>query len=366
MGGPNPKKPQLPDWDPAGPKDKVKPRTFDQKVADDLRDIEAAKKRDQETLERWRKEAEQKVKEQQEKEKQFGDQWRDRRTRCAGSLSTLSDQIHIRKNNWSNAVIDVCSAYESAYTSLTEILDRKNAQDQFLFNMAFNALGAVAVGGLVYFFAKAGDKWLKQGVSQLFIDAAEDAVQAGVGGILTNVVPPLAAAETKYEAATIPSPFKLKGELDKLLNDMESDMLGWCIARKTEINNLPLSEFEDYDPQKLDSEITKFLTEKDRKFNSQPLLAPGRGKAELAAELEKLMIGMWSASFCESQVNARVIHKRLPSEIIDRLVEFGFVSDSGRYSDADVLRIAEWGRNTERVYRLVVTNVRTYQGKKFG
>src|SRR5438093_367658 len=105
MGGPN-NKPQLPDWDPAGPKVKLKPRTFDQKVADDLRDIEAAKKRDQETLEKWRKEAEQKVKEQQEREKKFGDQWRDRRTRCAGSLAILSNQVKIRKNNWWNVAVD--------------------------------------------------------------------------------------------------------------------------------------------------------------------------------------------------------------------------------------------------------------------
>jgi hypothetical protein len=366
MGGPTPKKPQLPDWDPAGPKDKVKPRTFDQKVADDLRDIEAAKKRDQETLERWRKEAEQKVKEQQEKERIYGDQWRDRRTRCAGSLGILSNQVKIRKNNWWNVAIDVSFAYESAYTSLTGILDRKNAQDQFLFNLAFNALGAVCSGGLSVIFSKAGEKWLKQGASQLWIDAAEDAVQTGVEGILTNIVPPLASDASKYDAATIPSPFKLKGELEKLLNDMESDMLGWCIARQTEINNLPLSEFEDYDPAKLDNEIAKFLDEKDKQFNSQPLLAPGRSKTDLAAELEKLMIGMWSASFLETQLNNRVIKRHLPDEIIDRLVDFGFVSDSGHFSDSDVLKVAHWGPNTERTYRRVVNTVRAYQGKKFG
>jgi hypothetical protein len=365
MGNPT-KKPALPDWDPAGPKGKVRPRTFDQKVADDLRDIERAKQRDKETLERWHKEAEQAAKEKKERERIHGAEWGDRRTRSAGKLGILSDQIKIRKNNWSNTVIDLTNAYESAFNSLTTILDRKNAQDQFLFNLAFTALGAVAVGGLAVIFTRSGDKWVKQGVSQLFVDAAEDAVQSGVGGLLTNVAAPLVAAAGKYDAATIPSPFKLKGELDKLLNDMESEMLNWCIERQKEINNLPLSYFEDYDPQKLDAEIAKFLAEKDKQYNSKPFLLTGRSKADLTTELEKVMIGMWAASFCQNSLSARVIHRRLPEEIIDRLVEYGFVSDSGHYSDADVLKIADWGRNTERVYRLVVNNVKIYQGKKFG
>jgi hypothetical protein len=305
---PPPKTP-LPDWNPAGPRGKVRPRTFDEKVADDLRELGEAREREKATLKNWHEEADRKAKERQAYEQAHAGEWMERRSRCSNSLAILANQIKIRKNNWSNVAIDVSKAYETAYTSLTKMLDDENAHDQFLFNLAFAALAAVSAGGLAVIFTKAGEKWLRSGVTQLFVDAAEDAVQTGVGGVLTNVVPPLLAAEAKYEAIAIPSPFNFRGELDKLLNDMESAMLQWCIDRQNEIKELPLSDFEFYDPQKLDNEIARYLAEKDKKFNSQPFFDQ-KSKGELATELEKLMVGLWSASFCVGEFTEFTI--RLP------------------------------------------------------
>ena len=217
----------LPDWDPKGPRGKVHPATFEQKLAEDLREEEESKRKQK----KWEAESARIEKAEQARQKAHETEWMERRTRCSGSLGILSNEITIRKNKWSNVVIDLSSAYESAFTSFSGLLSEETAQSQLYWNLAFIALSSVAVGGIAVLVTKQGEKWAKTEAQKLFVDAAEDAVQQGVSGLLSVTAPLLA---NKYEASSIPSPMTFRGELDKLLNDMESDMLEWCVlAAKT-------------------------------------------------------------------------------------------------------------------------------------
>ena len=358
MGGPKTK--PLPDWDPKGPPGKVKPRTFDQKVADDLKDIEAAKKKQRE----WEKESDRIRKQRADYEKANETAWMERRTKCVASLGILANEIKIRKNNWMNTAIDVSKTYEAAFKAFGDLLDEETNQNQLFWTMAFGALNAVAAGGIVYLSKKVGDKWFKTEAQQLFISAANDSVQNGVGALLSVATPIVAG---KLEAAPIPSPFAFRGDLEKLLNDMESIMLQWCNEQQRQVRDMQLWRFEDFTPQTLDKEITDFLAEKDRLYNSQPFPLQGN-LADLQAELEKLMLGQWTIAFCEREINRSswAVRRRLPKNIIDKLVSVGYLSNSGHYSDADTLRIADWGRNTERVMRGLINSIKMYRPKTFG
>lgn len=360
----NPKTKPLPDWDPKGPPGKVKPRTFDQKVADDLKELERAKKAEEQTLKEWRAEAERKRKARQEYEKAHETQWMDRRTKCVASLGMLSSEIQIRKNKWANTAIDLAKAYENAFTSFGKLLDEETNQNQLFWNIAFTALSSVAAGGLVYLSKKVGDKWARTEAQQLFVSAANDAVQTGVGGML-GIASPLVAG--KLEATAIPSPLTFRGELEKVLNNLETIMLEWCLNYQQIVKDLDLAEFEDFTPERLDQAIKKFLAEKDRQYNAEPFPLQGTA-AELTAELEKLMLGQWTITFCERELgrSSWAVRRRLPKNVIDKLVKVGYLSDSGHYSSADVLRLADWGPNTARTMRGLIQSIKTYQPKKFG
>ena len=70
-----------------------------------------------------------------------------------------------------------------------------------------------------------------------------------------------------YAPQAIPSPLSYKGELEKLLNNMETDLLTWLKEQQLKIKKLDLLDFETFDPQKLDNAIDAFWEKKDQKFN---------------------------------------------------------------------------------------------------
>ena len=142
-------------------------------------------------------------------------------------------------------------------------------------------------------------------------------------------------------------------------------MLSWVGKYETAMGNVHFSAFEYFDPQTLRDEINQFLWDKDSTYNSQPFPFQGT-KAELQIELEKMMLGTWTVPFCEKQINRSIGYRRLPDSVVDRLVKFNFVSDSGHYSDADVLKIAKYGPNTEKTLRRTIEKIKTYRKKKFG
>jgi len=353
-------RPPLPDWNPAGPKGKIRPRTFDEKLDDRIREIDESKTKQKE----WEAESERIRKAEEARQKAHETEWMQRRAKCAGSLEILSDEIKIRKNNWQNVAIDVSMAYAAAFESFSKSLSDESTHSQAAWSKAFTALSSCVGGGIAVLVKKQGEKWAKDEAQKLFVDTAKKAVEAGVNGLFSVTAPLLA---TKYEATSIPAPAKLQSELTKLLNNLETDMVEWCKAHKEEINNMGLWLFEDYEPRKLDEEIAKFLHDKDSQFNSQPFLLEIR-KADLQTELEKMMVGPWAVAFCEREIGRRswAPRKGLPRRVIDKLVEFDFVSDTGHYSDADVLRIAQWGPNTERTMRRTVEKIKSYRSKKFG
>lgn len=362
MGSPKTK--SLPDWDPKGPPGKVKPRTFDQRVADDLKEMERSKQADEQKLKEWRAEAERNRKAKEAYEKAHETQWMDRRTRCVASLGILKSEITIRKNKWKNTAIDVANAYEAAFTSFGKLLEEETNQNQLFWNIAFTALSSVAAGGLVYLSKKVGDRWFRSEAQQLFVSAANDAVQTGVGGMLSIAAPMVAG---KLEATTIPSPFVYRGELEKVLNNLENTMIEWCVNYQTIVKDMALSEFEHFSPERLDREIAKFLAEKDQQYNAEPFPLQGT-VAELTAELEKIMLGQWTVAFCERELGRSrwAPRRKLPRKVINKLAAVGYLSTAGHYSDADVLQIADWGPNTARTMQRLVQSIKTYRPKKFG
>lgn len=358
------------DWAPTRPKGPP-PRTFDQKVADDLREMEEAKKRDKEKLAQWQKEADDREKARQAKLQIHGATWADRRTKCVASFGILSNAVAIRKNNWWNTAVDFADAYETAWKAFTDDLNTASAHSQMMWNLAFVALGACTMGGLNVLVAKGGGallrSWTVQESKDLFLSAATDFVQAGVGGLM-QIAPGILA--TQYSPQDIPSPMKFKGELEKLLNNMESEMLTWCNEQQTLIKNLPLEEFETFDPDKLDSEIQKFLIEKDRKYNPQPFRLQTE-KAELAKEIEKNMWAQWATKRLTDELakdhgTVVISNFHIDDSIIDKLVSYGFVDDSAHFSDADVLKNGRWGPAPERVMRRVLGTIAGYKPKQFG
>ena len=379
-----PQKPPLPDWDPRGPKGPPPPkRTFDQKVADDLRDLERANQRDRDTLKQWdaqrvaREKAEEAQRKAQEKAEEaklriHGVEWADRRTKCVASFGLLKSEITKRKNNWVNHAIAVSHQYEEAYRAFGSLLENESTHSQLMWTLAFTALGSVASGGIAVLSAKiSASQWNKSKARELFITAANDTVQGAVGGLLGMAVPVLA---DKFEVAEIPSPFKIQGEWTMLLNTLENEMLGWSNEYQERIKDMPLSGFEHFNPRKLDNEIRRFLAEKDEKFQAESF-GFEQTKAELKNELEKMMVGLWTAAFLEKELArdrkvlfglAEKVPRRLPDKLVDRLVHFGFVDDSRHFSEADVLKVARWGPNTERTMRTTIQKIKAYKPKKFG
>lgn len=370
------KSPPLPDWQPRRPpptpaERKVIEEAKKQNELDRIRAQERIRQEEKDTLKRWHKEREEREKAEEAKLKLHGVEWADRRTRCVQSFLMLSGEITARKNDWENHVIDVSIEYENAYKAFGELLSEETNHNQLMWTLAFTALGSVASGGIVYLAAKAGDKWFKSESQKLFLSAANDTVQGGVSGLLGVAAPMLAE---KYEVTDIPSPFKIQGEWKKLLNDMETEMVQWSNAYQKIIKDMPLKDFENFDPQKLDNQIARFLEEKDRQFKAQRIVLQGT-KDELKKELEKMMVGLYAVAFLEKELTkdrkvlwglAEKAVKRMPDKVIDRLADFEFVENSRYYSDVDVLKVAKFGPNTERAMKATVQRIKAYRPKKFG
>lgn len=287
----------------------------------------------------------------------------DRRQKCSASLGILSNEIHIRRNRWSNAAIEISTAYEGAWNSFANVLGTASANNSLSWNIAFAALGSVLAGEIGVLCVKVGDKWYKDEARELFIAGATEAVNAGLGAVM-NILP--GQLSENYGAAPIPSPLTYKGELEELINDMESEMLQWCVQQQTTVKELPLADFEFFDPPTLDAQIAKFLEEKDSRFNPQPFKYAVQ-KAQFQNEVQKLMWGRWAQNFAKTELARSVIHHKIDSSIVDKLVEFGWVDDTGKYSDADTLKLAaDWGPNVARIMRQLSTAVDSYHPQKFG
>jgi len=349
---PAPKRPQLPDWQPRRPP--LRPLTQKEKDAQKKQsDAEFVRENEREEKERERK----------RKENENPAELTDRRARCIAHLGYFKSEITIRKNKWENVATDVGLAYEKAFAAFSKLLKEESTHSQTFWNKAFEALSSVVGGGIAKLVKKQGEKWAKDEAQKLFIESAEKAVNAGVGKLFDAAAPLVAAS---YEAE-IPAPSTFQGELKKLLNDLESQMIGWVSRYETLMGNVHFSAFEYYDPQTLRDEIDQFLHDKDSTYNSQPFPFQGT-KADLQIELEKMMLGPWTVAFCQREIsrNRFAPRRRLPKAVIDKLVEFKFVSDSGHYSEADVLKIADWGPNTERTMRRTIEKIGAYRARKFG
>jgi hypothetical protein len=362
--------PKQEDWAPTRPKGPP-PRSFDQKVADDLRDMDEADKREKAKLAQWQKEADDKEKARQARIQQVGVTWTDRRTRCVASFGILSNAVKIRKNNWWNASIDMSDAYETAWNAFKDDLSAAAAHSQAMWNIAFIALGACTMGGLAVLVAKGGGHflghWAVDEGKELWISASTDTIQSAVGGLMNIAQGKLA---TEYSPRPIPSPMNAKGELEKLLNDMESDMLGWCNDQQATVRDMPLEDFETYDPEKLDKEITKFLEEKDRKYNSLPFRLQS-DKMQMAKEIEKSMWAQWAKKRFTDELardHGIILDTRfsIANSIVDKLVSYGFVDDSTHFSDADVMKNGAWGKPAAAGMRRALAVIDAYQPKMFG
>ena len=348
---PAPKRTQLPDWQPRRPP--LRPLTQKEKDAakkkSDADFVRENEREDQERDKRW-------------KENQNPAELTDRRTRCVAHLGYFKTEISKRKNNWENVATDVGLAYEKAFESFTKVL-KESTHSQSHWNKAFEALSSLVGGGIAKLVKKHGDKWITEEAQKLFVESAENAMNAGVGKLFEAFVP----LSVTGSAAEIPAPSLFQAELKKLLNNLESEMLGWVGKYETIMANVHFSAFENYDPQTLRDEIDQFLNDKDSTYNSQPFPFQGT-KADLQIELEKMMLGPWTVAFCQREIsrNRLAPRRQLPKAVIDRLVDFKFVSDSGHYSDADVLKIADWGPNTERTMRRTIEKIGAYRAKRFG
>lgn len=290
--------------------------------------------------------------------------WEKKRQDGINALTILATQLRIRKNKWMNSAIDLSSAYESACTNFGKLIGEATATNQLFWGMAFTALASVGVGVINVLATKYAEKWARVDAQRLFVAAAEDAVQTGFSGTLSVMAPLIAS---KYDATEIPSPLAYRGELEKLLNDMETDVLQWIVDLQQILRKAELYQLEHVSVVDLDSSIEKYLSDQDSQLDKLPFRLAGT-KAELSKELEKLILGAWTVSFMERELgrSSFAVRRRLPDKVIDALVAHGIVSDSGHYSDADVLRVADWGPNTSRLFRATIMKIKAYTPRKFG
>jgi hypothetical protein len=268
----------------------------------------------------------------------------DRRQRCAGELAVISTWLRRKKNEWENTCIDFTSLYESAWNEFTSKFDQREKDSAAFWTLAFIALSTVSSGGIAVFVKVAGDKWIQSASKELIISGTTDTVQAGVGGLL-SLVPGKLAEE--YPRADFPSPLKVMGELKKILNRMENDMLFWIEEKQKEINNVPLAKFEFYDPFQLKTEIEAFIQSKDEQCSKiSKQLDNASFKNHVKNELVKAMWVQWVARSVDPSKGAAVrihwsgIYSRMPNFVIDKLVEYHLIDTGGRFSDYDVLKLA--------------------------
>ncbi len=106
------------------------------------------------------------------------------------------------------------------------------------------ALTAVTKGGIGGFATFVGQKWLTSEANKVTISGVSAAVQNGSSGMIA--LPP--DNLVKSDTAEIPSPPHYQGELIKLLNRIDNEYLEWFKSMRKLINDLPLANFEFYDP----------------------------------------------------------------------------------------------------------------------
>ena len=59
-------------------------------------------------------------------------------------------------------------------------------------------------------------------------------------------------------------------------------------------------------------------------------------------------------------------NKKLPDVLVKKLVEYDIVDDSSGVSDADRLRVADWGPVTARIMKGLIGKLAAYRPRKFG
>jgi hypothetical protein len=316
------KPPHLPDWGPT--RDPKRNAEIEREVNEELRKEEEARKAHLAKL------------------KAMEPTLLDRRQRCSGALGVLQTEVRMRKNNWWNVVVDLTEVYEAAWTNFTKAFTLADKQNEKMWIVAFVALSAISAGGIAVFVKWAGGKWIRNEAKELIISGLKDSIITGVAGLFTLAPEELAV---DYGPEDIPSPQTYKGKLEKLLNNMENDLLDWIKKKQTLINNMPLAKFEFYEPSELERQIQEFMAGKEKKFNPQPF-KDSSVKRVMQIELEKVMWVTWFARAINPQLGAAISSHwygsigRLPDTFIDKLLELKLIDGGGRYGDDIVLKLA--------------------------
>ena len=268
----------------------------------------------------------------------------DRRQKCSGALGVMALEVRRRKNLWWNVAVDLAAVYEAAWTKFNGVFADAEKESAQNWTLAFVALSTVSMGGIAVLTKMAGDKWITNAAKDLIIAGATDSIQAGVGGLMSMAPGKLADS---YELQSISSPFSYKGSLEKILNNVENDMIEWIEKKQKEILDMPLEKFEYFEPAKLDQQIADFLAKKDKEFNPQPFKEE-KDKQAMIRELEKTMWMKWFASNIDPSKGAATksrwgFYSRMPDSLIDKMVELQLIDTSsgfGSYGDDDSLKLA--------------------------